>query len=928
MEEILAEVSFGEWLKRRRQVLGLTQEQLALQLNCSTSALRKFESEERRPSAEIIKHLAEIFNIPQEERKSFLRFARGDWQALSSGDQDEAPWRVSPVHAETQIETVSPRHNLPLQLTSFIGRAKEQAEVIDLLAKHRLVTLVGAGGIGKTRLSIQVASGLLNDFPNGIWLIELAPLSDPALVPQAIVTTLGLIDQAGRSVLNILTDFLQTKRALLILDNCEHLIQACAQLAETLLQACADLHILTTSREALGIAGETVYLVPTLTTPDPMHATLDILPQYEAVQLFVQCAQSALVSFKLTYENAPAIAQVCHQLDGIPLALELAAARIKMMSVEQIASHLNDRFRLLTGGARTALPRHQTLQAMIDWSHDLLSGPERVLLRRLSVFAGGWSLEAAESVCGNESIETHEILDLLTQLLNKSLVIVEHRQGQETRYRMLETIRQYARDKLWAAGEGEMLRQRHLAYFVDLAERAEPNLRAFDMVMWLDRLEAELDNIRVALEGAQESDVEAELRMASALLWFWHIRSHKNEGIDWLERGLSIEAAERGAEPLTPSHARIRGKALNATGMLRDASLVGKAEEYFEESLNLFKELGPAGKQGLAYAFLGLAGWTGQTRGMTTEETNDLREQCLSLFREVADKFGAAQCLMIIAGYARVKGDLERARAIEEEHLALRKEIGDKDGIAMAQAYLGLTVWRQGDYQQAKELYEESLAGFREVGNIYFLGQALSWLSGIAQEQGNHEQAARLLREGLTLAQNVGDMTMIVNGLDDLGQLARTQGDYKLAAKRFNEELIMCREAGYIFGISSALQGLGRVAQSQEDYIAARSFYSEAIVLSQEISDSLTVALNLSAFATLAAAQNKPELTALLVGAAETQIPSIRFEMSKTERAEHAQAVAAARASLGEEAFAAAYESGKKMTLDEAVAFALEELHS
>jgi predicted ATPase/DNA-binding XRE family transcriptional regulator len=904
------EISFGEWLRQRRRMLDLTQQALADQVGCARITLRRIESGGRKPSKELALILLEKLGAPQANGEAWLRFARG-----LSGFPERS----------VDSFTSKPRTNLPTSLTSFIGREKELDEITKLIAKNRLVTLTGVGGIGKTRLSIQVASGLLNDRPNGTWLVELAPLSDPALVPHTIISTLGLIEQSGRSPLAILTDFLQNKHALLILDNCEHLIQACAELAETLLRTCPDLHILATSREVLGIAGEALYLVPALTTPDPVRVSLNILPDYEAVQLFVERAQSALAGFMLTRENAPTIAQVCHQLDGIPLALELAAARIKMMSVEQIASHLNDRFHLLTGGARTALPRHQTLQAMIDWSHDLLSKPERVLLRRLSIFAGGWSLETAESVCRDEDIEKYGILDLLTQLLNKSLIVAEREQGKDIRYHMLETIRQYAREKLWAAGEGEMMRQKHLAYFVDLAERAEPNLRAFDMIMWLDQLEAELDNIRAALEWALESDVVAQLRLVSALLWFWHIRSHQNEGIDWLERGLSIEAAERGAEALTPSHAMIRGKALNATGLLREAFLVGKAAEYFEESLNLFKELGPAGKQGLAYAFLGLAGWTGQTRGMTIEETKDLREHSLSLFRDVGDKFGAAECLEAIAGYARVKGDLERARAIEEEHLALRKEIGDKDGIAFAQAYLGLTVWRQGDYQQAKELYEESLAGFREVGNIYFLGQALSGLSDIAQEQSNYEQAARFLQEGLTLAHNVGDMTMIANKLDDLGQLARMQGDYKLATKRFTEELIMCREAGYKFGTSSALRGLGRVAQSQEDYIAARSFYSEAILLSQEISNSLAVARNLSAFATLAAAQNKPKLTARLVGAAEAQIPSIRFEMSAKERAEYDQAVAAARAALGKETFIAAWEEGKKMTLDEAVSYALKE---
>jgi len=475
--QTLAEVSFGEWLKRRRSALGLTQEQLALKINCSTSALRKFESEERRPSAEIVEQLADIFSIPQEERNSFLRFARGDWQAISGGDAGETPWRASKADAV-------PRSNLPASTTSFIGREKELGEIVRLVAKDRLVTLAGAGGIGKTRLSLKAAQELLNAFPDGVWFIELAPLSDPALIPQAMVSTLGLIDQAGRSALNILTDFLQSKHALLILDNCEHLIQASAQLTETLLRACPDLHILATSREALGVPGEITFSVPALSVPEiEQSIVIETITKCEAVQLFIERAQAALPGFVLTQDNVPAIAQVCHQLDGIPLALELAAARIKMMSLEELTSHLNDRFHLLTGGARTALPRHQTLQALIDWSHDLLSESERVLLRRLSIFAGGWSLEAAESICGNEGIETHEILDLLTQLLNKSLVIVKHKQGQETRYRMLETIRQYARDKLWAAGEGESMRQWHLAYFVDLAERAEPNLRAFDMVM-------------------------------------------------------------------------------------------------------------------------------------------------------------------------------------------------------------------------------------------------------------------------------------------------------------------------------------------------------------------------------------------------------------------------------------------------------------
>ena len=864
----------------------------------------------RRPSVQVIERLAEIFNIPQNERKSFLRFARGDWQAISSNADQDAPWHVS---------RIAPRSNLPVSSTSFIGREKELDEIKHFILKDRLVTLTGAGGIGKSRLSIQAGSALMNDFPSGTWLVELAPLSDATLVPQVIVSTLGLMEQADRPPLTLLSDFLHDKRILLILDNCEHLIQACAQLVETLLRSCPELHILATSREALEISGEMLYRVPSLISPELSNVTIDILPQYEAVQLFVERAQSALRDFTLTRENAQAIAQVCHHLDGIPLALELAAARVKVLRAEEIAERLNDRFHLLTSGARTALPRHQTLRAMIDWSHDLLSEAERVLLRRLSVFAGGWRLEAAESACEDEGIEKDEILDLLTQLVNKSLILAERKEGQETRYRMLETIRQYAREKLWAAAEGELMRHRHLAYFVDLAERAEPSLRAFDMVTWLDRLEAELDNIRVALEWAQESDVEAQLRLASAVMWFWHIRGHRYEGIDWLERGLSIESMERGDQALMPSRAMIRGKALNVCGTLMDISLIKKPAEYHEESLKLFQELGPAGKQGKAYALFGLAGWNEAIQGEL------LREKSLTLFREVGDKFGAAECLMRIAHLTRVKGDYERARAIGEESLALRKEIGDKDGIAVAHMHLGNTALREGDYQLARELYEESLAGFREVDNKWAIGGVLVWLNVVFQEQGNYEQATKILEEALAFGQGLGDKRLISERFHDLGKLAWAQGNYELAAKRFEEALRIGREAGYEIGIAFALQGLGRMAQSREDYATARSSYSEAIVLGQEMVNLWLVAMHLSAFATLATDQKQPEKATRLFGAAETLLPSIRLEMSVAERAEYDQAIAAARAALGEEAFTAAWEEGAKMTLEQAVKYALQE---
>ena len=439
-------ISFGTWLRQQRRALDLTQKAFADQVGCAEITVRRMEADEYKPSNELALVLFEKLGIPEPERPQWVRFARG--------------LAEYPKHISTSSPSREQKTNLPIPLTSFIGREKEIETVKHLLASHgggRLLTLTGAGGSGKTRLALEVAAKLRDVFPDGVWFIDFAPLTDPALVPQSLLTTLGLSEQAGRSTLTIVSDFLQPKRALLILDNCEHLIQACAQLAETLLRACPTLHILATSREALSVAGERLYLVPTLTTPDPAQADLDTLPQYEAVRLFVERAQTALPGFSLTADNTLAVAQVCHQLDGIPLALELAAARVKALRVEQIAARLaaHEQFRLLTAGSRTALPRHQTLHALIDWSYNLLSEDERLVLQRLSVFAGGCTLEAAEAVCVGEGVEADAVLDLMTQLVNKSLLISEREQGQRARYRMLETIRQYARERLIEAGEGE-----------------------------------------------------------------------------------------------------------------------------------------------------------------------------------------------------------------------------------------------------------------------------------------------------------------------------------------------------------------------------------------------------------------------------------------------------------------------------------------
>ncbi|HEX5838800.1 MAG TPA: adenylate/guanylate cyclase domain-containing protein, partial [Anaerolineales bacterium] len=426
-------------------------------------------------------------------------------------------------------------NNLPVHLTSFIGRENEIAAVRQELESHRLVTLTGSGGTGKTRLSLQVAADLLEKFDHGVWFVELAPLTDSDLIPQAILSAIGIREQPGRLPLEILQEYLHEKKTLILLDNCEHLISASAQVANTLLRAAPTLKILASSREALGVKGEVSYHVPSLTLPDPKHPpALEQLSQYEAVRLFIDRALLVSPHFVVDKDNAPFIAQICYRLDGIPLAIELAAARVRMLSVEQISKRLDDRFRLLTGGARTALPRQQTLRALIDWSYSLLTENESLLLCRLAVFAGGWTLEAAEEVCAGDGIEAFDILDLLTQLVNKSLVVVvEHSQSGETRYRMLETVRQYAREKLLDGKDGESVRDKHLAFFVNLARQAEPELYRSNQLFWLNKLDEEIDNFRIAVEWALATDVRAGLQIC--LLWrFWGARGYDLELASWL----------------------------------------------------------------------------------------------------------------------------------------------------------------------------------------------------------------------------------------------------------------------------------------------------------------------------------------------------------------------------------------------------------
>jgi non-specific serine/threonine protein kinase len=660
--------------------------------------------------------------------------------------------------------------NLPAEVSSFIGREREIAEISSLFEHVRLLTLTGAGGSGKTRLAIEVAGELGGGMEDGVWWVELAALSDTGLLPQAVAATLGLREQPGRALSETLVAWLQHRKLLLVLDNCEHLIADCAGLADRLLHACPHLKVLATSREALGINGEIVWPVPALSLPDPGDLTsVEELMKYEAVRLFVERASATLPRFALTEENAATVAQICHRLDGLPLAIELAAARVKVLAVEQLAARLDDCFRLLTTGSRTELPRHRTLRAAIDWSYDLLTEAEQALLRRLSVFAGSLTLEAAEVVCAGGAIAQDEVLDLLSRLVDKSLVAVAGReQGGEARYRLLETVRQYGHECLLASEEAAAVRLRHINFFLHLAEEIEPQINTSRRRQWLARLANEHGNLRAALRYGVEMKETADrpLRLAGALFWFWFHRGDWSEGRGWIAeviagwgiRNTANEAApDSNAASLSDPRSAIRNrhlaKALFGEGVLAwaqgDATA---ARSSLEESVAIWREV--KDRVSLAYAlqFLGVE-LLGQNE---YAQARALAEESVAIFRQSVDRFGLASSLASLGVVAQAQEDYRAAQSFLEESVALFRAADDNWGLALPLRNLGILAFRHGDYDRAIALLRESLIVLRELGEKWFISRSMETLAVALALQGDHERAARLFGAGETLRKAVG----------------------------------------------------------------------------------------------------------------------------------------------------------------------------
>jgi non-specific serine/threonine protein kinase len=731
-DQPVARTPFGRLLRRSRLAVGLSQEALAERAGLSWRTISDLER-----------------GVNQGPRGSTARLLA---DALALGAADRAALLASAAPSDTvEAEPASPAgappaatapNNLPLALSSFVGRERELAAVRRLLSQARLLTLVGAGGCGKTRLALEVARALAREpneaeaYADGVWLVELAPLADPALVPRAVAQVLGLREEPGRALPECLARFLQPKHLLLLLDNCEHLVAACAALAEALLRACPRLAILATSREALRIGGERPWRVPSLGLPDPgAPLTPEQALACEAIQLFVQRAEVVRPDFRLTMQNVEAVSEICRGLDGVPLAIELAAARISMLPPTQLlAAWLQRRLRLLTGGARDLPPRQRTMRAAIAWSHDLLQPPEQVVFRRLAVFAGGCTLDATEAICRNGDGPSEDLFESLCSLVDQSLVRQEEHVDGDARFTMLETVREYALEQLVASGETMLLREQHAAYFLALVEQVRPYLEGAEQTRWLNRLEREHDNLRAALHwSAQHGDAERGMRGAAALWPFWLMRGHLTEGRAQLAELLALPQAA------TPSAAR--ADALNTAGALaRYQGDFAPAAPLIMESLAIRRARGDL--HGIADAQANL-GYVALYQGDGTR-ARSLYEDSLAIYRMAGNAQGMADALSHLGVLALYRGDVGASRALHEESLALWRQVEDGLGIAWAVSQLGKVALHETDNAHARDLFRASLLQHRELGDQWGLAEALEGLACVAAAADQPGHALRL----------------------------------------------------------------------------------------------------------------------------------------------------------------------------------------
>ncbi len=802
----------------------------------------------------------------------------------------------------------APSTNLPFPLTRLVGRNDELASVGKALAGARLLTLTGTGGVGKTRLGLAAAAESSGDYADGAWLVELAPLADPDLLSQQTMTALGLREEAGQIPAETLAAHLRSRQILLVLDNCEHLVGPAAALAEGLLRACPRLTVLATSREPLGVPGETTWRVPSLSAAG-------------ATALFTERALAARPDFAVTDDAAAALAQLCRRLDNIPLAIELAAARTSALSVEEIAARLDDRFRLLSGGARTAVPRQQTLRAMVDWTYDALSDPERRVFDRLAVFGSAFDLGAAEQVVAGDGVDRADVVEILSGLVNKSLVLVERPDaGHHSRYRLLETMRHYARERLAESGQATSVRSRHLARAVEIALAAEAGLDGADQAQVLDGLEANHDDLRVALAwGTSGGDPEPALRLATALGRFWEVRGHLSEGRSWLEAALSA-----GGGGDLPS---LRAVALNWAAVLaQHQGDYAAARGLYEHSLALRRRLDD--RLGTSAALVGLGnlaalqGRLGAARGQF--------EESLAIGRELEEPQVVAASLTNLGWVAHARGDLRGARALYEEALDVRRRLDDGHGTAMVVANLGDLAQQQGDLDTAHALHTEGLDLRRRLGDRSGVADSLAALGRVALARGDRVTARSLHGQGLAERRRVGDRPGMPASLSALAELARLDGDAATAGELLEEALAVATELDDRHCVTLALLHLAHLARDQDDPARADALYRQAMPVAEgaEGAEGATIpptdstATWLEGLAAIAVADSRPERAARLLGAADALRQDIGTPLPAHEAADRNDTIAGCSAVLGEDAFRTAFDAGAALPLPDAVRLA------
>jgi predicted ATPase/DNA-binding SARP family transcriptional activator len=771
---------------------------------------------------------------------------------------------AKPAQIERKAETSQSQHNLPHQLSSFIGRTKEQAEIRNLIQKNRLVTLVGAGGIGKTSLSLQVAHSLLGNHPDGIWFIGLDSLSDPALTVQTVASVFDVREGTKRPLADKLTDVLRNRNTLLIFDNCEHLLDACAGLITSLLARCPNLKVLATSREELGITGEAVYTMPSLPLPEPGEDSLETLTEYESVRLFAERAALALTSFQLTRENIQAVVDICRKVDGIPLAIELAAARVNIMQVEEILKQVSHSFALLAKDSHTIMPRHQTIRASLEWSWSLLDDEEQTFLWQLSVFAGGWTLDAAQAICDGD------VLGLTGALVKKSLIVVNQESGRETRYRFHEMVRQFVSEKCVESGDEEEIRKRHLKYFLDLSEQARRALRGPSRTDWMERLDDERNDLRAALIWADHTDLEAGLYLSGRLLQYWESLNLR-EGRQWCENFL------RKSRP--KDFPLARAYALHAYGWL----------------LSWLQDFAGA-------------------RAATQES--------LKLFRAAKYLKGEVDALILMGSIEQFYDDPRASRRLLTQAIKLAISLNDPWREANAYYMLG---WDHSDYQRKFAHWERSIHLFREVGDQIALANLLGLTGQFRVLNGEFELAEKYLDEAMQLWEtnrkaNTWDNPKIAKGL-----IASTQGRYEEARVLLEEVLESSEQTGNLMAHLWAKVRLGYVAFHEGSLVEARGILAESTRSFTKDNYTIGVVYSMEGLAGLYATLGKTEIAAILIGFADATREKISDIRPPLEQADVDMSIAACIARSDKSAFAKAYEEGKGTSMEDAVKLAIGE---